>query len=139
QPAVNTVVVGKETGLFLYEMVSRRLVDPKYVHLVGFSLGAQIMHTATQTFTKLIKKYTGVSSVKVGRITGLDPAARHFQGHLGAFLNREGAEFVDVIHTSVVDFGGNYVDSLQGKLGMSDAVGHVDFYPNAGKVPQPQC
>lgn len=37
------------------------------------------------------------------------------------------AQFVDVIHTAGGTFG--YVKPI----------GHVDFYPNGGKAPQPGC
>lgn len=37
------------------------------------------------------------------------------------------ALFVDVIHTAV------------GAAGYGAPIGHVDFYPNSGKPPQPGC
>lgn len=40
-------------------------------------------------------------------------------------LNKEDAEFVDVIHTA------------GGTLGFLDSMGHVDFFPNGGIAPQP--
>jgi len=46
-------------------------------------------------------------------------------------LDRSDAQFVDVIHTdskSILEFG----------LGMSQAIGHIYFYPNSGKE-QPGC
>jgi len=42
-------------------------------------------------------------------------------------LKKENAEFVDVIHTAA------------GTLGFESSVGHVDFFPNSGKDPQPGC
>lgn len=42
-------------------------------------------------------------------------------------LNKEQANFVDVIHTS------------SGTLGYSSAIGHTDFYPNGGTHPMPGC
>lgn len=60
---------------------------------------------------------------------GLDPARPGFEF---ARLEKKGlkksdAAFVDVIHTS------------GGFTGCSHAMGHVDFYPNGGKSPQPGC
>src|SRR5206468_2115555 len=34
---------------------------------------------------------------------------------------------------------GDYMDFIGSRFGMSEAIGHVDFYPNEGKTPQPQC
>lgn len=83
------------------------------------------------------------NSNKIGRITGLDPAEPYFQ--LGLFysliynfvnldifirylpvsvrLDRTDADFVDVLHTDTNSI-------LLGGLGMSQPVGHIDFYPN---------
>ncbi len=63
-------------------------VDLSKVHLVGFSLGAQVAG-----FTG------GWLKGKVGRITGLDPAAPAFYAYHSG-LNHTCANFVDVIHTS---------------------------------------
>lgn len=64
------------------------------MHLVGFSLGAQIQSLASRAVrTQSSNRFT------VGRLTGLDP------GQLGAFENLLGrlsstdASFVDTIHT----------------------------------------
>ena len=42
-------------------------------------------------------------------------------------MNFYSIRFVDVIHTDSKGF-------YKGGLGMEQAVGHVDFYPNGGKV-----
>lgn len=42
-------------------------------------------------------------------------------------LDPSDAQFVDVIHTSGTAFG------------FLVPIGHVDFYPNSGKFPQPGC
>lgn len=42
-------------------------------------------------------------------------------------LGKSSALFVDVIHTACEDFG------------VLEPVGHVDFYPNSGILPQPGC
>lgn len=42
-------------------------------------------------------------------------------------LEKNDSHFVDIIHTSA------------GFLGIKEAIGHVDFYPNGGVPPQPGC
>lgn len=59
---------------------------------------------------------------------GLDPAAPAFTTFVkvNRILNKNDAEFVDVIHTT--DF-----------LGLTNPIRHADFYPNGGVSPQPGC
>lgn len=65
---------------------------PALMHLVGFSLGAQIQSLAARAVRTQ-------SSRSIGRLTGLDP------GQLGVFetllgrLSSTDATFVDTIHT----------------------------------------
>ena len=93
----------------------------KDVHLIGHSLGAQLCG------------FAGKGLNKVGRITGLDPAGPSFDGvSKQARLDRSDAGFVDVIHTDAKPFVPFF------GLGILQAVGHVDFYPNGGKD-QPNC
>ncbi|KAJ8721511.1 hypothetical protein PYW07_002286 [Mythimna separata] len=66
----------------------------------------------------------------VYRVTGLDPARPFFEfppQEMFAKLDSSDAEIVDVIHTCA------------GLLGFEEAIGTVDFYPNAGIAPQPGC
>lgn len=62
-------------------------------------------------------------------VKGLDPAAPGFKYLLlqNERLSDDDAEFVDVIHTA------------GGTLGFLEPIGHVDFFPNGGKAPQPGC
>ena len=62
----------------------------------------------------------------------MDPASPLFETASGVVdpdfrLDPTDAQFVDVIHTSGTAFG------------FLTAIGHVDFYPNSGKFPQPGC
>ncbi|GAB5578811.1 pancreatic lipase-related protein 2 [Prionailurus iriomotensis] len=95
---------------------------PEDVHLIGHSLGA---HAAAEAGRRL--------GGRVGRITGLDPAEPCFQGTPEEVrLDPSDAMFVDVIHTDsapMIPFLG---------FGMSQKVGHLDFYPNGGKQ-MPGC
>lgn len=100
-------------------------INPKNVHIVAHSLGAQIASFAA-------KEYTNITGNKIRRLTGLDPAGPGFDFPLKIYSERidsSDAAFVDIIH----------VDG--GVRGMISPVGTVDFYPNGGKsYPlQPYC
>lgn len=94
------------------------------IHMIGHSLGAHICGIAADEF----KKQTATWTIK--RITGLDPAQPCFSNSQLS-LDKSDAPFVDVIHTN-----GQLMSRLG--LGLPDAMGHVDFYPNGGKG-QPGC
>lgn len=65
--------------------------------------------------------------MKIITSSGLDPASPLFNLGLFEMLTPASAEFVDVIHTT------------SGTIGIQDPMGHVDFYPNGGDIPQPGC
>ncbi|XP_031776478.1 uncharacterized protein LOC100873034 isoform X1 [Apis florea] len=90
-------------------------VDPEKIHIIGHSLGAQLA-------AKIGRK----TKFKIPRITALDPAGPLFYA-FSSRLNSFDANFVDVIHTD------SYI------LGLPKQLGHVDFYPNNGRRPQPGC
>ncbi|CAN8011082.1 unnamed protein product [Ixodes pacificus] len=94
-------------------LVEAGALNVSKVHYIGHSLGAQAAGYFAQSL-KLI-----LNDQKIGRITGLDPAKKDFEGE---HLDTDDADFVDVIHTSngIVQFG------------MRDPIGHVDFYPDGG-------
>jgi pancreatic triacylglycerol lipase len=101
------------TAQRLADFIKNSGIDPLNVHCIGHSLGAHACG-----FAGKVKKF--------GRITGMDPAGPLFKGTAYyARLDRTDAEFVDNIHG----------DSL---LGIHDAIGHQDFYPNGG-ASQPGC
>ena len=66
--------------------------------------------------------------LELGRISGLDPAEPHFEwAHPITRLDKDDAYYVDVIHTDaspIMNMG----------LGMFQTCGHLDFYPNGGKL-----
>jgi len=62
---------------------------------------------------------------KLERITGLDPAALAFTGNSSKRLDKNDANYVDIIHTSSM-------------FGIKISIGHADFWPNAGST-QPMC
>ncbi|CAB3364845.1 Hypothetical predicted protein [Cloeon dipterum] len=120
QATSNVEAAGKCTAHLIEVLVKNYNVPFKSIHLIGFSLGAQV--------TGQVAKYLRNNKVgKLRRITGLDPAMPLFATlSRDTVLDRSDAHFVDVIHTNA----GN-----KGKLGPN---GHVDFYVNGGTV-QPGC
>ncbi|CAH1372775.1 unnamed protein product [Tenebrio molitor] len=92
-------------------------VELEHVHLIGHSLGAHVAGIAGHE----------TKNGKIGRITGLDPAAPGFRETEATLkLDANDAKIVDVIHT--------YMKILS----ISQPVGHIDFYPNGGRW-QPGC
>ncbi|XP_075968622.1 pancreatic triacylglycerol lipase-like [Anarhichas minor] len=90
-------------------------------HIIGHGPGA---HAAGDVGSRI----TGLA-----RITGLDPAEPYFQDTNDSLhLDTSDAAFVDVIHTDGLPF-----NSKLG-LGMSQSMGHIDFYPNGGEL-MPGC
>ena len=137
--AVNVITVGRQLALILVEMMNQGIVDAQDIHLIGYSLGAQVAHQASKWFRHLTKNDTQPEGLRPGRITGLDPAAPLFQGYPGTHLVKEDADFVDVIHTSAIQLDGGVLDIARGRLGMSELVGTIDFFPNGGTTSQPGC
>ncbi|KAJ8917668.1 hypothetical protein NQ315_005115 [Exocentrus adspersus] len=112
--AANTKPVGRFIAQFLLEAE----VPLKTIHIVGFSLGAHVASFAGKTIFERVNK-------KLGRITALDPAGPRFGNpKMGpdTRISKTDADFVDVIHTDI-EFNG-----------YTRPVGHVDFYPNEGKL-----
>ncbi|GIY38430.1 inactive pancreatic lipase-related protein 1 [Caerostris darwini] len=116
QAVANTRVIGAIVAKMIKFLIKEAGISPESVHLIGHSLGA---HTAG---------YAGERIPNLGRITGLDPAGPYFQS-VGpeVRLDPTDALFVDAIHTDGAEI------IIRG-LGMNDAVGHMDFYPNGGQL-----
>ncbi|GLV37409.1 uncharacterized protein CBL_10624 [Carabus blaptoides fortunei] len=113
---VNATLIGTALGRFLQNFIEECLCH-EYLHIIGFSLGAQIMSYAAE--------YYGRGRLK--RLTALDAAGPIFQIPSHSSLSRDDAVFVDVIHTD------------GGRLGYLNSMGTADFYPNLGSAPQPHC
>ncbi|XP_044259395.1 lipase member H-B-like [Tribolium madens] len=115
--ARNTQIVGEYTAKLIDYLVSRGMHLPS-LHLIGLSLGAQMAGVCGQS----------VKSGRIFRITGLDPAGPLFKKWPKSLrLDKDDAEFVDVIHSDA------------GIFGFPRSLGHVDFWPNRGISPQPGC
>ncbi|CAK1540442.1 unnamed protein product [Leptosia nina] len=117
--ALSTRYVGKRVAQLLNAIIQTYDVESENIHLIGHSLGAQVMG------------YAGMfSNRSTFRITGLDPARPLFEiPKLPAdfVLDKSDATFVDIIHTAAGTYG--YLRSY----------GHADFYPNKGTEVQPGC
>ncbi|CAK1555129.1 unnamed protein product [Leptosia nina] len=116
----NARLVGKRLANLLanLEDFGANAVD---FHLLGISLGAHIAGWAGKYFQRYKMR-------KLGRITGLDPAGPCFSSaYSEQRLDKLDADYVDVIHTNRL------------VQGITEAVGHADFYVNGGGPMQPGC
>ncbi|KAL0851372.1 hypothetical protein ABMA28_007188 [Loxostege sticticalis] len=112
---VSVPSVGHHVGDFVNWLLRNGGGNWNNVHLVGFSLGAHVVGNAGRRV-----------GARPARITGLDPAGPYF-GDTDVRLKRNAGRYVEAIHTD-------------GRaLGIMDPSGHVDFYPNGGRHPQPGC
>ncbi|XP_068205847.1 pancreatic triacylglycerol lipase-like [Palaemon carinicauda] len=97
-------------------------LDITTLHVTGHSLGAHLGGIVGHH----------VVYGPLGRITGLDPAGPSYRGAPEEeMLDISDATFVEVIHTN----GGR---TYQACVGLSERIGHVDYYPNGGEH-QPGC
>ncbi|XP_045446163.1 pancreatic lipase-related protein 2 [Melitaea cinxia] len=126
QAVANIRLVGAMTAHLIHNIYDAlQLSDLDNFHFIGHSLGA---HLGGYCGHALQKKF----NLKLGRITGLDPAAPYFSYTVTLVrLDRSDAKYVDIIHSNAVPlyFSG---------FGISEPIGHVDFYPNGGSI-QPGC
>ncbi|KAH8388049.1 hypothetical protein KR093_011375, partial [Drosophila rubida] len=114
--AANTRLVGKQLAMLLRHLEQHKGLNLMRTHLIGFSLGAHV------------SGFAGAELPGLSRITGLDPAGPLFEAqHPKVRLDSSDAEFVDVIHS-------NGENLILGGLGSWQPMGHVDYYPNGGRV-----
>ncbi|XP_017771250.1 PREDICTED: uncharacterized protein LOC108558749 [Nicrophorus vespilloides] len=112
----NTRLVGKQLAMLLRGLVEQVGFSLRKMHLIGFSLGAHVAG------------FAGAELGNLSRITGLDPAGPLFESQdPRARLDQTDADFVDVIHS-------NGENLILGGLGSWQPMGHVDFYPNGGRM-----
>ncbi|RWR98506.1 pancreatic triacylglycerol lipase-like protein, partial [Dinothrombium tinctorium] len=122
QAVANTRVVGALTAHFINKLIQFTNADLKDLHIIGHSLGAHVAGIVGKS----------VKPTKIRRITGLDSAGPDFyKDNPKSRLDPTDATYVEVLHTD----GGNLI--IEG-LGLEDAVGHDDYYPNGG-AQQPGC
>lgn len=113
----NSRVVAKCLAQFIDFLVHRIKVPRTNIHLIGFSLGAQIAGVAGHFVTNKLSRITGLDPSKNLILTANDDTFR---------LDPSDAEYVDVIST----------DPTQ--RGILDGAGHLTYYPNFGFY-QPGC
>nr|XP_053640604.1 pancreatic triacylglycerol lipase-like [Cherax quadricarinatus] len=118
----NVPLVGEHTAKFLEWLKESAGLDTSKLQLSGHSLGAHVAGAVGQN----------TASFTIPFITGMDPAGPEFHDKPeSGRLDNTDADFVQIIHTN----GGTILESC---VGLVDAIGHVDFYPNGG-VHQPGC
>lgn len=120
QAVANIRLVGAITAHVVHMLYEElRLPNLDKVHITGHSLGA---HLSGYAGYHLQRDF----GLKLGRITGLDPAAPLFTDTDPIVrLDRTDAQFVDIIHSDANPL-------MKGGLGIIQRLGHVDFYPNGG-------
>ncbi|VVC37247.1 Lipase/vitellogenin,Triacylglycerol lipase family,Lipase, N-terminal,Alpha/Beta hydrolase fold [Cinara cedri] len=118
QAVHNVPLVGKCTKMLLLRLFRLRPdLNLHDLHVIGFSLGAQVAGHVGRLMNSTIQ-----------RITGLDPASPLFDTFLvsNEVLDKSDAIFVDVVHTNI---------AFKGKFA---PLGHLDFYAN-NAIAQPGC
>ncbi|XP_035206598.1 pancreatic triacylglycerol lipase-like isoform X2 [Stegodyphus dumicola] len=119
QAVANTRVVGAELALFI-KTLQNLGIQPESIHIIGHSLGSHIAG------------YAGKRLKRLGRITAMDPAGPYFTNVDPIVrLDRADALLVDAIHTNAA------ATRFQG-FGLTESIGHFDFFPNGGHL-QPGC
>ncbi|KAI5631393.1 lipase domain-containing protein [Phthorimaea operculella] len=126
QAVANIRLIGRMTAYLIHHVYEQLgLSNLNNFHFIGHSLGA---HLAGYCGHALQRKFR----LKLGRITGLDPAAPYFTDTVTLVrLDRTDATYVDIIHS-------NALPLYERGFGISEPIGHVDFYPNGGQI-QPGC
>ena len=120
QATGNTRLVGAQIWDLIKTIMDATKQPAADFHIIGHSLGAHIAG------------YAGERTPGLGRITGMDPAGPYFEDTDPAVrLDITDAVFVDNIHSDAKPI-------LQLGLGMKQAIGHADYYPNMG-YDQPGC
>ncbi|OQV26056.1 Inactive pancreatic lipase-related protein 1 [Hypsibius exemplaris] len=119
QAAANTRIVGAVVARLISTLHSKFGQDLSTVHIIGHSLGAHVAGYAGER-------------MKIGRITGLDPAGLYFKDMPPSVrLDPSDADLVDTVVTDGRDL-------LQLGYGSMQPMGHYNFFPNGGQG-QPGC
>lgn len=114
----NSPAIGRCLAQFLTSYVKQGLVRPRDIHLIGLGIGAHIAGYAAKTLQTM--------RIRLGHITGLDPAKHPRFTSIETRLHYSDAAFVEIIHSDILQYG------------IMEPIGHVDFYINMG-IAQPNC
>lgn len=95
--AKNVYGIGNQLAYLLFALRVKRQLHEDNVHLIGHSLGAQLVGVAAR---KAVLSYKFAS--KIARVSGLDPAGPRFNDY-NSFLSKDDAKFVDIVHTNAGD------------------------------------
>ena len=107
----NLPVVSQHCSGFIQWLFQEGVLDKTKLHLIGQSMGAHIVG-AVGYYVQL-----SMDNYKIPRITGLDPAGVSMYPSIrGRNIQKEDAEFVDVIHANFDHLGDRTLD------------GHVDIF-----------
>ncbi|EDW75588.2 uncharacterized protein Dwil_GK23737 [Drosophila willistoni] len=113
----NAPIVSKCLGQLINNLWTTGIYKRSDIHLIGFSLGAQVAGMTANYVNDPLP-----------RITGLDPAGPGFMFSSDEHkLDRSDADFVDIIHTDPFFFS------------LLPPMGHADFYPNLDQFNQRGC
>ncbi|KAM6916563.1 inactive pancreatic lipase-related protein 1-like [Xenentodon cancila] len=121
QAVHNARVVAAQVAYMITFLMGQYNQNAERFHIIGHCVGA---HAAGEAGSRI---------PGLARISGLDPTEPYFQGtNASVRLDTSDATFVDVIHTDGLPF------SSKLGLGMTESVGHINFYPNGGEL-MPGC
>lgn len=126
QAVANIRLVGAIVAHMIYGIFEElKLRNLDQIHFIGHSLGAHMGGYAGYYLQRDFE-------LKLGRITGMDPAGPYFAGTEQLVrLDFTDAKYVDIIHSDASLF-------VERGFGIKQSIGHVDFYPNGGDN-QPKC
>ena len=107
----NGRLVARQVAKFLRSALSAG-VKAENIHLIGHSMGAHV--------ASFIAKEIQNDNLKIGRVTGLDPAGPFFENcNKGARLDMSDADLVDIIHTNPGQLPSQGIDI---------PIGHFDYF-----------
>lgn len=156
QAAANTQLVGKQIANLINHINQNLNFEPKDYHLIGFSLGAHIAGFAGSGI-KNISRITGLDPASplfegYSIRARLDPSDAIFvdvihsngdsflKGRLNRFptFNLKSSLIWHLCglpnSSNFFDYNRKFICCSPGGLGSFQAMGHVDFYPNGGRV-----
>ncbi|XP_018494407.2 pancreatic triacylglycerol lipase [Galendromus occidentalis] len=128
QASNNALMVGRVLATFIQRLMSKYNITEKSVHVLGHSLGAQVMG---QTVSHLFKSF----DIRIGAGTAMDAASPLFSWK-GIEPDRRHVHFMEAVHTSSTT---NILRVLEGAVGVYAAFADVNLYPNRGTIYQPAC